>query len=69
MAATTISGPLAQVPARAGGWFREVVLVVVVYFAYDGARLLVGSGIDHARHDAHALLRMRTGCGWTPNCG
>lgn len=58
MAATTISGPLAQVPARAGGWFREVVLVVVVYFAYDGARLLVGSNIDHARHDAHALLRI-----------
>ncbi|NKY45100.1 hypothetical protein B7C42_00850 [Nocardia cerradoensis] len=58
MAATTISGPLAQVPARAGGWLREVVLVVVVYFAYDGARLLVGSGLDHARRDAHALLRI-----------
>ncbi|MDR7168936.1 hypothetical protein J2W56_002667 [Nocardia kruczakiae] len=58
MAVTTISGPFAQVPARAGGWLREVVLVVVVYFAYDGARLLVGSGLDHARRDAHALLRI-----------
>lgn len=56
MAATTISSPLAQVPARARGWWREVVLVVVVYFAYDGARLLVGSGLEHARHDAHAVL-------------
>ncbi|MEU6561034.1 phosphatase PAP2 family protein [Nocardia nova] len=61
MAVTTIPGPVAQVPARARGWFREVVLVVVVYFAYDGARLLVGSGLDHARSDAHGLMRVE---GW-----
>ncbi|WP_227980977.1 phosphatase PAP2 family protein [Nocardia spumae] len=66
MAATTISGPVAQLPARARGWFREAALVVVVYFAYDGARLLVGSGLDHARTDGHGLLRLESWLGLDP---
>ncbi|MEV5649005.1 phosphatase PAP2 family protein [Nocardia sp. NPDC052254] len=66
MAATTISGPVALVPARTRGWVREVALIVVVYFAYDGARLLVGSGLGHARSDAHGLMRVEDWLGLHP---
>jgi hypothetical protein len=41
---------------RRAGWLRELVLVLVVYFAYDGSRLLVRGGVQQAQQDAAHLL-------------
>ncbi|WP_084724722.1 phosphatase PAP2 family protein [Streptacidiphilus melanogenes] len=38
------------------GWLRELLLVAVVYFAYDGSRLLVRGGVQQAQRDASHLL-------------
>ena len=43
-------------PARGTTWLREVLLVAVVYFAYDGSRLLVRGGVQRAQRDAARLV-------------
>ncbi|WP_051940498.1 phosphatase PAP2 family protein [Phaeacidiphilus oryzae] len=37
-------------------WQFELLLVAVLYFAYDGSRLLVSGGLPEARHNGRALL-------------
>ena len=42
--------------ARRGRWPLELLLVAVIYAAYDGSRLLVRGGLDDAQRDATRLL-------------
>ncbi|MFC5909571.1 phosphatase PAP2 family protein [Streptacidiphilus monticola] len=42
--------------ARRGRWQLELLLVAVIYAAYDGSRLLVRGGLEEAQHDATRLL-------------
>lgn len=39
-------------------WWREVILIGVVYFLYDGVRLLVSAGHGEAFANAHRILRL-----------
>jgi hypothetical protein len=54
--AAHLHAPAAQ--RRSGRWQAEVLLVAVLYLAYDGSRLLVGGGVDDAVRDATRLLSL-----------
>lgn len=53
--------PSAVEVSRDHRWLREILLVVVVYFAYDGSRLLANGAPDPAIAHGNALLRWE---GW-----
>ena len=57
-AATAETAGTAGPPLPRGrlAWLREVLLVGVVYFAYDGSRLLVRGGMQRAQRDAMRLV-------------
>jgi hypothetical protein len=42
--------------SRPGRWQREIPLLALLYLAYDGSRLLVGSGFGTAAKDGRDLL-------------
>ena len=42
--------------SRTGRWQLEILLLALLYLAYDGSRLLVGSGYSTAVKDARGLL-------------
>jgi hypothetical protein len=48
--------PGAPGPSGRPAWLRELLLVAVVYFAYDGSRLLARGGVQRAQRDAARLL-------------
>ena len=54
--AATLDAPAAR--SRSGRWQLELLLVAVLYLAYDGSRLLVGGGVDDAVRDATKLLSL-----------